>query len=222
MIDPLSVGFIGLDQAVVRLAAVITDREVDGGSNLGLENGNAFWALAQLAHRKREKAIARLYEALCNGALITRVQHPVLGTLIQLSGSNWRSAAFWRDTIIGGNVHAQLREDIARYDGWSVLLEGSEFERWLAGTPPKVSVDRTAKNTPLSKQLDGIIREEIRRARKEAKAAGEKPPNRNEICKIVQPRIHERGLRVAYDQIKQIDREPEFSARQKTGVRFNK
>lgn len=113
-----------------------------------------------------------------------------------------------------------------------VLNEGEAFyldradcyRRWPELAPPAPPpADRTAKNAPLSKQLDEVIREEIRRARKEAAAAGEKPPNRNEICKIVQPRLRERRYMVAYDLIKEIDKEPEFaSQRQRPGVRRNK
>lgn len=205
-IDPLSVSLISLDQAVAHLAAA--DREVDGD--------------VALAHyRKHERAIARLYEALCSDALIALVRDPSSSALIRLIGHNWQGAAFWRDIVVGGNVRSPPGEDVALYDGWSVVLERSEFEGW-AGAPPKAPADRTAKNAPLSKQLDEAIREEIRRARKEAKTAGDKPPNRNQICQIVQPRMRARGLMVAHDQIKQIDREPEFANRQKTGVRFSK
>lgn len=125
-----------------------------------------------------------------------------------------------RDVIwLGPDPDKDVAPDIIAQGDIFYIHRADCAKVWPELAPP---ADRTAKNAPLSKQLDDVIREEIRRARKEARAEGKKPPNRNEICKIVQPRIRERGPLVAYDQIKQIDKEPEFANRQKTGVRFNK
>jgi hypothetical protein len=208
-IDPLSVSLISLDHAVARLAAA--DREVDGD-------------LAVAHYRKRERAIARLYEALCNDALIALGRDPVSGALIRLIGHNWQGAAFWRDTIVGGNVRTQPGEDMALYDGWSVVLERSEFERWAEASPAvEPAVDRTRKGTIGSKRADDAIRDALRSAYKEAMMAGKKPPSKDQACRIAQPLVHKLGFSVSRDDIRYIASEGEFAAmRLKRGQRPKK
>ena len=80
---------------------------------------------------KREMAIARLYAAFCCGSLITVVRDPVSGALFRLICTDWKQAAFWRDTIVGGIVRAQTREEIAPHEGRRVLMEAGAFDTWL-------------------------------------------------------------------------------------------
>jgi hypothetical protein len=78
MIDPLSAGFVDLEQAVARLATDISDQEVDEEQRRQ-KNGAATLSPAGLRWVKREMAIARLYAAFCNGSLIAVVRDPVSG-----------------------------------------------------------------------------------------------------------------------------------------------
>jgi hypothetical protein len=103
MIDPLSAGFVDLEQAVARLATDISDQEVDEEQRRQ-KNDAATLSPAGLHWVKREMAIARLYAAFCCGSLIAMVRDPVSGALIRLIGTDWKQAAFWRDTIVGGIV----------------------------------------------------------------------------------------------------------------------
>jgi hypothetical protein len=154
--------------------------------------------------------------------LIALVRNPISGALIRLIGSNWRDAAFWRDIILGGNVRAQPGEDMALYEGWSVMLERSEFERWcLTKAPP---TDRTRKGFSTSKRADEAMREVLRRLRNDAKAAGKKVPNTNQAFPVVQSIVlHEFELSVSRADFRLIANEDEFTAsRLKAGERFRK
>ena len=130
MIDPLSAGFVDLEQAVARLATDISDQEVDEEQRRQ-KNGAATLSPAGLRWVKREMAIARLYAAFCNGSLIAVVRDPVSGALVRLIGTDWKEAAFWRDTIVGGIVRAQTGEEIVPHEGRRVLLEAGAFDAWL-------------------------------------------------------------------------------------------
>jgi len=120
MIDPLSASFVDLEQTVARLAANISDQEVDEEQRRQ-KNDAATLSPAELSWVKREMAIARLYAAFCNGSLAAVVRHPVSGALFRLIGIDWKGAAFWRDTIVGGIVRAQTGEEIALHEGRRLL-----------------------------------------------------------------------------------------------------
>ena len=87
MIDPLSAGFVHLEQAVARLATDISDQEVDEEQRRQ-KNDAATLSPAGLHWVKREMAIARLYAAFCCGSLIAVVRDPVSGALFRLVGTD--------------------------------------------------------------------------------------------------------------------------------------
>ena len=72
MIDPMS-GVVDLEQAVARLAADISDQEVDEEQQRQKDDA-ATVSFSGLYWVKREMAIARLYVAFCNGSLIAVVR----------------------------------------------------------------------------------------------------------------------------------------------------
>ncbi len=123
MIDPLPVGYVGLDEAVARLAADISDQEEQDRQPTAVEE------FSRAA--KRELAIRKLHVALRDGGLNGLVRDPVSGELFRLTGVDWHAAAFSREIIVGGCIRAQPGEEIGRHDGWRVLLEVAAFEAWL-------------------------------------------------------------------------------------------
>jgi hypothetical protein len=156
MIDPLPVGYVGLDEAVARLAADISDQEVHEEQKRLKRLDEAVARLAadisdQEVHKeqerqptaveefsraaldwaKRELAIRKLHVALRDGGLNGLVRDPVSGELFRLAGADWHAAAFWREIIVGGCICGQPGEEIGRHDGWRVLLEVAAFEAWL-------------------------------------------------------------------------------------------
>jgi hypothetical protein len=66
---------------------------------------------AELHWVKRDMAIARLYAALCNGGLIAMVRDPMSGLLFRFIGTDWKEAAFWRDTIVAAMCAHKSREE---------------------------------------------------------------------------------------------------------------
>lgn len=138
MLDPLPIGYYGLDEAMPLLAADISDQEVSEEQRLKkpvkeLNPAVLHWV-------KRELAIQKLYAALGGNDLIALVRDPQNGELFQLTGADWRGAAFWRDLIIGGIVRASVGEEIARHEGRRVLLQVTAFEVWrtkLARSRPR-------------------------------------------------------------------------------------
>jgi len=131
MIDPLPVGYVGLDEAVARLAIDISDQEVNKEqTRLKLDAAKELSGTA-LPWVKRELAIQKLHVALCDRTLIALVRDPASGELFQLGASDWRAAAFWREMIRGGCIRATIGEEIGRHDGRRVLLQAAAFEGWL-------------------------------------------------------------------------------------------
>jgi hypothetical protein len=140
MIDPFTTGFIELEQALGRFAAEIPEREAEDQQKNRLEQFKQALRgsyedpptlAAEMQWMKRETAIAQIYLALCDGNLIALVRDPDSGALIRLIGADWRTAALWRDIIVGGVVRTATGEEIARHDGRRVLLEACAFDAWL-------------------------------------------------------------------------------------------
>jgi hypothetical protein len=129
MIDLMS-GIVDLEQAVAQLAADISDQEVDEEQQRQ-KNDTANLSFSELHWLKREMAIARLYVAFCNGNLIAVVRDPLSGALFRMISTDWKGAAFWRETIAGGIVRAQMGEEIAPYEGRRILLDAEAFGAWL-------------------------------------------------------------------------------------------
>jgi hypothetical protein len=129
MIDPVPVDYVGLDEAVARLAADISDQEVHREQKrpAAVEE----FSRAELAWAKRELAIPMLHVALRDSALIGLVRDSDSGELFRLTGTDWHAAAFWREIIVGGCIRAQTGEEIGRHDGRRVLLQAAGFEAWL-------------------------------------------------------------------------------------------
>jgi len=80
---------VDLDQAVARLAADISDHEVDEEQQRRKKDA-ATLSFSRLHWVKREMAIKRLYVAFCNGSLIAVVRDPVSGALSLRAGHLWR------------------------------------------------------------------------------------------------------------------------------------
>ena len=145
MIDPVPVGYIELNQAALRRAADISDREyqenrfrslVQKGNEQSqneaeIEPENLNPDPAPLLWGKRELAINDLYAALCHGSLLAVVGDTVSGEMFKLTASDWRGAAFWRDIIVSGIVRSSACEEIERHDERRVLLKADEFDVWL-------------------------------------------------------------------------------------------
>jgi hypothetical protein len=132
MIDPVPVGYVGLDEALAQLAADNSDQEVYEERKRLKPAAAGELSLAELAWAKRELAITRLHIALRDGALIGFVRNPVSRELFRLTGTDWHSAAvFWREIIVGGIVRAAAGEEIERHEGRRVLLEASTLDVWL-------------------------------------------------------------------------------------------
>ena len=163
MIDPLSAGFVDLERAVARLATDISDQEVDEEQRRQ-KNDAATLGPAGLHWVKREMVIARLYAAFCCGSLITVVRDPVSGALFRLICTDWKQAAFWRDTIVGGIVRAQTCEEIAPHEGRRVLMEAGAFDAWL-----------NAQMRRRSQPAKAACREWLEAAMREAPTRGPKP-----------------------------------------------
>ena len=185
MIDPLPAGFVDLEQAVARLAADISDQEVDEEQRRQ-KNDAATLSPAELHWVKREMAIARLYAAFCCGSLIAVVRDPVSGALFRLVGTDWKQAAFWRDTIVGGIVRAQTGEEIAPYEGRRVLIEAGAFDAWL-----------NAQMRRRSQPAKAACREWLEAAMREAPTRGPKP--KREWRKDAKAKFNVSGR--AFDQI---------------------
>jgi hypothetical protein len=130
MIALLLAGFIDLEQAVAWMATDISDEEVLE-EHRRREGDAATLGPAALHWVKREMAIARLYAAFCDGALIALIRYSVSAALSRLIGTDWMQAAFWRETIVGGIVRAQMGEEIAPYEGRRILLDTGAFNAWL-------------------------------------------------------------------------------------------
>jgi hypothetical protein len=134
MIDPVPDGYLGLDEAVPRLAADISNQETLNEVRHLLEASPASVGkpgTGELAWAKRELAIRKLNSALRDGALIGVVRHPVPSEWFRLTATDWYSAVFWRETILSGCVCASVCEEIERHNGRRVLIEATAFDAWL-------------------------------------------------------------------------------------------
>jgi hypothetical protein len=153
MIDPVPVGYIELDRAVLRRAAGISDREYqermhqfraetgqpeqqsqDEAEMRRRQDGepeNSNSGPASLSWAKREFAINDLYAALCDSGLLALVRDPTSGQMFQLTASDWRGAVFWRDIVVSGVVRSSAGEEIKRHDGRRVLLKADQLDLWL-------------------------------------------------------------------------------------------
>jgi hypothetical protein len=163
MIDLLSAGLVDLEQAVALAAADISDQEVHKEQRRQKKDA-AKLGPAALHWVKREMAIARLYAAFCNGTLIALVRDPVSGALFRLIGADWKEAAFWRETIVGGIVRAQRGEAIAPHEGRRALIEAGAFDAWLK-----------AQMRPPSQRAKTACQEWLEAAMREAPGRGPKP-----------------------------------------------
>jgi hypothetical protein len=151
MIDALPVGYLALEQAMMQVAASISeqvvlqeaqihrqaylacfDSEWRNGKNAAKNAKDKPWLhYSEMEWFKRESAILTLKKALSNGDLIALVRDPVRGVIFQLTAVDWCRTGFWRDTIIGGVVRASVGEEIARHNDQRVFFEAAAFEDWL-------------------------------------------------------------------------------------------
>jgi hypothetical protein len=70
---------------------------------------------------------------------------------------------------------------------------------------------------------DSMVRTEIKIVYDQARADGTKPPNINELARIVQPRLKAKGYDTSVERIRKTGDEPEFKKlRGKPGVRWSK
>jgi hypothetical protein len=184
MIDPMS-GVVDLEQAVARLAADISDQEVDEEQRRRKKDA-ATLSFSGLHWVKREMAITRLYVAFCNGSLIAVVRDRVSGALFRLISTDWKEAAFWRETIVGGVVRAQTGEELALYEGRRVLLEAGAFDAW-----------RNTQMRRRSQPAKAACQEWLEAAMREAPTRGSKP--KREWRKEAKTKFNVSGR--AFDQI---------------------
>jgi hypothetical protein len=161
MTGPMS-RVVDLEQAVARLAADISDQEVDEEQQRQ-KNDTAKLSSSELHWLKREMAITRLYLAFCNGNLIAVVRNPRSGALFPMIGSDWKGAAFWRETIVGGIVRAQMGEEIAAHEGHRILLDAEAFDAWLQAQRRRRS---HAANAPCREWLEAAMRQAPNRGSK--------------------------------------------------------
>ena len=184
MIDPMS-GVVDLEQAVARLAADISDQEVDEEQRRRKKDA-ATLSFSGLHWVKREMAITRLYVAFCNGSLIAVVRDRVSSALFRLISTDWKEAAFWRETIVGGVVRAQTGEELALYEGRRVLLEAGAFDAW-----------RNTQMRRRSQPAKAACQEWLEAAMREAPTRGSKP--KREWRKEAKTKFNVSGR--AFDQI---------------------
>jgi hypothetical protein len=138
MIDPIPLGCVSLDEATMQLAAVICDEQLRNvGRRFSEDYDPAKSDPAKLQWSKRELAIWKLHEALRDGALTGFVREPDTGDFFRLSGTDWHSLGYWRDTILSGVIRASRSEEIARHVG-RVLLAEAAFVDWLKASSVKI------------------------------------------------------------------------------------
>jgi hypothetical protein len=178
-------GIVDLEQAVARLAADISDQEVDEEQRRRKKDA-ATLSFSGLHWVKREMAITRLYVAFCNGSLIAVVRDRVSGALFRLISTDWKEAAFWRETIVGGVVRAQTGEELALYEGRRVLLEAGAFDAW-----------RNTQMRRRSQPAKAACQEWLEAAMREAPTRGSKP--KREWRKEAKTKFNVSGR--AFDQI---------------------
>lgn len=175
------IGYIGLDEAVPRLIAAISDHEHSvwlariserersfrnflkeacegAGPEVCKKAGIQADApvrspFAGIPLDKREMAICELGAALGNSTLPSLVRDPDSGELFRLTDTDWHGLGDWRTTIISGVIRASLGEHIWRYNGRRVLLEAAAFEDWLEARNPEQIGAETESATPVASQL---------------------------------------------------------------------
>src|SRR5712692_9116867 len=106
MIDPLPIGYLGLSEAVERLATVgiLKRPEKFNSGAKGPDPHQNDRAVQNWS--KRELAINELRFALRTGAILALVRDPSSGQMFRLERADWDGAAFWRETILSGVVRA--------------------------------------------------------------------------------------------------------------------
>jgi hypothetical protein len=186
MTDLLLTDFVGLDQAVIRLAADIPNHEILQQPRLRLIGESEY---ARLVWAKRELAILKLHAALGDGTLVALVRDPVSGSLSRLTGLDWRSMTFWRETILGGAVCAVAGE-LARHDGGHVLLESVAFNTWLLEVAKTKQV-RTADDADPEARCEEWLEAEMR--------AGAKPKPKPQMREDATTKFNVSGR--AFDRI---------------------
>jgi hypothetical protein len=91
------------------------------------------------------------------------------------------------------------------------------YEQWPALAPP---IDRTQKGSATSRKSEDAIREVLGRVYEDAKTAGTKIPNLNQVYPIVQPLVNKLGFSVSREDIRLVANEEKFRAmRLKRGQR---
>jgi hypothetical protein len=148
-VDPELVGYTSTYDAVTRLAANISDREIPERVTSilldpmpseewppdRLEQAKRFNARSRARGYKRETAILELYDAFCRDKLSAIVRDPHSGEKFKVTPLDWRSSGLWRQTIVGGVVVALPREHIDRYSGRVLQIETKALDRWLKERP---------------------------------------------------------------------------------------
>ena len=159
MTDFVPMGCTTLPEAVKRVAAGLADRHVFLNKNQRLLDHEqlGFSKLARpeaaLAWGKRQLAVWKLYEAFQNDALVSFVRDPASGEMSQITAVCWHGAQLWRDTFIGGEVHALPGELIEQYNHRLVLIETPALEAWL------VKVKEPTTSPAVAECLDWLVNE---------------------------------------------------------------
>jgi hypothetical protein len=148
-VDPELVGYATTCDAVTRLAAEISDRELPrrilpdaldwrpAGEwpSDDLEKAKRAIARSTANSYKREMAVLEIYRAFCHDDLAAIVRDSLSGEKFKITPLDWRGAALWRQTLIGGVVAASAGEHIGRYVGRLVQIKVEALDRWLKDRP---------------------------------------------------------------------------------------
>ena len=114
----------------------------------------------------------------------------------------------WREQFGGGYQIRFSNGEMTTYDKIEIDLDSLNL--WVA-----CQLERRKAASPrlLKPPSDAMVRDEIRAVYAEEATAGTKPPNKDELAKLVQPRLERRGYEISRNQIRKIAKEPEFEAK---------
>jgi hypothetical protein len=178
ILDPVPIGYVGLDEAVQAVTAGISNQQhstwlagiserarsfrdllkeayegvgPEACKKAGIEpDAPIHFPFTEILLNKREMAICTLSEALYDRTLEALVREPASSELFRLTGSDWHGHRGLRETIISGFLRASIGEQIARHNGRRVLLRAPTFEAWLKTIAGVESQLESQQPTPLT------------------------------------------------------------------------
>jgi hypothetical protein len=140
--NPIPVDCVTLPDVLDRLVGMTSDADVEAylkqtqdlflaGFSLppldkqppGVRESTTSWS-------KRELAVFRLRQGLCDGSLRALVYSN--SERFRLEPHDWRTASFIDRIVRGGFIYAGACESIGRHQGLRVLIRTTDFRRWLS------------------------------------------------------------------------------------------